>query len=127
MWKKEDNILCTAIDRPSQSSRLTRQVESQIQIKEVLECLSCNSSDSTLANISKDCVQQFTEESRPDPCRTVYARRTTFSQIQRRHSTNVHPTIKLPATIHTVELAVISTFRESMIPLNMIGTWTFKI
>ena len=55
-------VLCATVNRTCEATGLSREVEFEIQIEQVFECLACNLADCALANIGEDRVQHFAKE-----------------------------------------------------------------
>lgn len=50
-------ILCTSVNSTGQPTRVSRQVELEIEVEEMLECLPCYLAHCALAHARKRCVE----------------------------------------------------------------------
>jgi len=58
--KEKSNALCAPIDSSSKTPRLSAEMELQVEIQQVLECLSCDFAYRSLADTCEDGVEEFT-------------------------------------------------------------------
>ena len=118
------DALGSPVDCSGETPSLPRQVELEVEVQEVLKCLSCNLADSTLADIGKYRVQKLPKERGTDSRSTVWnVRQCVFTQCSMIRS---HPRIREPATTQTVESSVTGMFKESIMFLKSNGTCTFN-
>ena len=94
----------------------------QVHVEEMLKSLPCYATYRALADIGKNRVQKLAEQGSAYSSRAVYREVNVVDCARGDEESDGHPSTRLPASTHTVEWAVISTFNESTTPLNSNGT-----
>ena len=64
-------LLCSSIDGFGQSTCLSSQMETQVQILDVREDFLRQFSNASMSDICEDCISEFAEESRTRSSRSI--------------------------------------------------------
>lgn len=128
--EQEADPLRPSINRPTQPSRLPRQMEIQVQAQQVVKNVAGHLPDRLLRDIGKYGVSELLERRRSYPREAILRLKNIILSFAVREGRLrlVHATMMAPAVVHTVPpRARKSTFMESTMVLKKKGTWTLRI
>lgn len=115
--QQEAYALGAPIDSSRKTSSLSREMEIQVQLEQMIEDIAGNTTDGLLGYAREDSIPDFLEYSGSDPCGSIYRSSQPISSLAPKSF--LQATIIAPPTVHAVPAtAEKSIFIESTMLLK---------